>query len=250
MAFVHKARIIIVFLAGTVLLLISCSEEPQLWKVESEEQVICDYISCHPDQYSEFQKLIEATEMASLLKVRGPFTLFLPTNEAMLAYYAYKDLNSLEEFSESFLNDLILNHIVAMEISTDEIGLGTLREPNALGDHLVTEFQGSDIIVSKCSKIIERDIRAANGYIHVIDQVLDPVTEDIFHVTESDPSYTIFTEGLRMTGLKDTLQLISFPYGESIARTRFTLLGVPGYHLSAIWHTQCAGPDRMDRCKP
>ena len=60
----------------------------------------------------------------------------------------------------------------------------------------------------------------------MVDKVLDPVTADIYSVISSDPSYQIFSEGLSLTGLKDTLQLISFPYGTSIARTRFTVLAV------------------------
>lgn len=226
MAFADITRIRNILLLFAGILVFSCSEEPQLWKVDSEEQVIYDYVASLPDQYSEFQKLIEYTEMGSLLKVRGPFTLFLPTDEAMFEYYLDKDMNSLEDFSASQLSDLIRNHIVAMEISTDEIRLGTLREPNALGDFLVTEFRGSDIIMSKESIIVKRNIRTSNGYIHVIDKVLDPVTKDLFKIINSDPSYSIFTKGLMMTGLMDTLQIISFPYGENIARTRFTLLGV------------------------
>ncbi|MCK4746892.1 MAG: fasciclin domain-containing protein, partial [Bacteroidales bacterium] len=82
-----------------------CAEEPQLWKVESQEQVIGDYIASNPDQFSEFEKLIEVTGKRALLNVRGPYTVFLPTNEAMLAYYTLKNVNSLDDFSESFQNE-------------------------------------------------------------------------------------------------------------------------------------------------
>ena len=60
----------------------------------------------------------------------------------------------------------------------------------------------------------------------MVDRTLDPVTRDIYTVVSSDPSYAIFVEGLALTGLKDTLQLISFPYGSITARTRYTLLAV------------------------
>jgi len=55
---------------------------------------------------------------------------------------------------------------------------------------------------------------------------MDPVTLDIFSVVSSNPSYSIFSEGLSVTGLKDTLNIISFPYGNGEARTRFSLLAV------------------------
>jgi uncharacterized surface protein with fasciclin (FAS1) repeats len=204
----------------------SCAEEPQLWAPDSVQQVMGDYIETHPEQFSEFGKLADVTGMRSLLNTRGPYTLFLPTNDAMLDYYAQKNAASLKEFSESELKDLFLNHIVPVEIPTNEIGLGTLREQNALGDYLVSEFQGSDIIISKVARIIDRDIKVSNGYIHVVDRTLEPVTRDIYTVVSSDPSYSIFAEGLAFTGLKDTLQLISFPYGSITARVRFTILAV------------------------
>jgi uncharacterized surface protein with fasciclin (FAS1) repeats len=220
-------KVIRIFLLFVVIAALhSCAEEPQYWAPDSQHQVMRDYIETRPEQFSEFAKLAELTGMRSLLNTRGPYTLFLPTNEAMLDYYTQKNVGSLEEFSESELSNLFLNHIVPIEISSLDIGLGTLSEKNALGDYLVTEFQGSEIIISKYARIIDRDIRVSNGYIHVVDRTLDPVTRDIYTVVSSDPSYTIFAEGLALTGLMDTLQLISFPYGSITARTRYTLLAV------------------------
>ncbi|MFN8205910.1 MAG: hypothetical protein U0T82_00680 [Bacteroidales bacterium] len=104
---------------------------------------------------------------------------------------------------------------------------GAIREPNLLGDYLVTEFADQDIIISKESLVIDRDVNLANGYIHVIDKVIEPVTRDVYAVIASKLSYSIFAEGLRRTGIKDTLQIVSFAFGTKTARTRFTVLAVP-----------------------
>jgi uncharacterized surface protein with fasciclin (FAS1) repeats len=231
-----KLRIVLLLIASMIFSF--CKEEPQIWKKKSQEQLAGDYIASNPDQFSEFEKLIEATGMEALLNVRGPYTVFLPNNDAMLAFYKLKNVNSIADFNESFQYELIRNHIIAFEIPTNEIGLGSLSKTNANGDYLVSEFEGSDIIISKFSKIIKRNIRTANGYIHVIDKVLDPVTKDIYSVVASDPSYKIFTEGLERTGIMDTLQIISFPYGKTTARTRFTLLAVADtiYHRYGIYN--------------
>jgi uncharacterized surface protein with fasciclin (FAS1) repeats len=221
-----KFRLSLVIFLTVSILLNSCKEEPQLWKVDSEQQVIGDYIASNPDQYSEFEKLIELAGMKSLLRIRGPFTVFLPTNEAMMNYYTLKGVSGLEGFSASVLENICRNHFIDNFIGTGDIGLGALKETNGLGDYLASEFEGSDIIISKSSKIIKRNIYCSNGVIHVLDKVLDPVTQDIFTIVSSDPSYSIFSEGLRRTLLMDTLQIISFPYGNRQARTRFTLLAV------------------------
>ena len=203
-----------------------CTQEPKFWDVKSTEQVASDFIKSKPE-FSEFAKLIEVTGLEALLGIRGPYTIMIPNNDAMVAYYKLKGVNSLMDFDEKTRKKLALNHIITNEIPTGDFGLGALRDTNAIGDFLVTEFQGSDIILNKYSKIIRRDIRLANGYAHVIEQVIDPVTKDIYSVVNEDPSYKIFTEGLKITGIKDTLKQISFPYGNKSARTRFTLLAVP-----------------------
>ena len=224
-AFDRRNRIVIVTIL-TSFIFISCSEEPKLWNLKSTEQVASDYIKSKPE-YSEFAKLVEVTGLESLLGIRGPYTVMLPNNDAMFAYYKDKGVNSLMDFDEKFRKTLILNHIIANQITSSDVGLGALRDTNAIGDFLVTEFQGSDIILNKKSKIIHRDVQTANGYVHVIDRVIDPVTKDIYTLVAEDPSYKIFTEGLKITGIKDTLQLISFPYGKKSARTRFTIFAVP-----------------------
>lgn len=203
-----------------------CKEEPQFWEAKSQDQLIAEYIIDNPEKYTEFGKLMTLTNMESLLNIRGPFTLFLPTDEAMQAYYTEKNVTSLEDFTAAELKSLIYNHLIANEIQTGEFGLGAIRDTNAIGDFLVTEFQGAEIILNKYSRVTKRNIKTANGYIHIIDKVLDPLTKDIFTVVSSDPSYSIFTEGLVLTGLKDTLQIISFPFGKRVARTRFTVLAV------------------------
>jgi uncharacterized surface protein with fasciclin (FAS1) repeats len=218
-----------------IFLLSFCTQEPQIWKVKSSDQVAGDYISSNPD-YSEFAKLVEVTGYGPLLGIRGPYTVLLPNNEAMFAYYKQKNVTSLMDFPMNVLVDLVRNHIIAAEITTGDIGLGALRDTNAIGDFLVTEFEGADIIINKSAKIIKRDVRVANGYVHVLDKVIDPVTKDIYTLIAEDPSYKIFAEGLQKTGLKDTLQLIRFPYGNRVARTRFTVLAVADtiYHRYGI----------------
>ena len=208
------------------LVLFGCSEDPVLWEVKSKDQVISDYIATH-DQFSEFKKILESTGLNSLLSVRGPFTLFLPSDSVMKLYYTEKGVNSFTEFTDpDFIRRLVLNHLVNREISSGEIGLGAIRDTNSIGDYLVTEFQGADIIINKQSKIIDRDVPAANGTIHIIDKVIDPVTINVFDLIANNPSFSLFAEGLRRTKLNDTLKVTSFPYGKKVARTRFTILAV------------------------
>lgn len=220
---------------GAILILLmmmfGCVQEPVLWNKNSDQLVIADYIAAHSEQYSEFGKLVESAKLNSLLSIRGPFTLFLPTNEAMKNYYEQNN-TSFEQLQPAEIKNLVYNHLVINEIRSSDFGLGAIRDTNAIGDFLVTEFQGSDIIINKQSKITDRDIRTANGFIHQIDKVIDLVTISVYDQLKSDPTYSLFAQGLALSGLKDTLQLITSKYGvkngvDQYMRTRFTILAVP-----------------------
>jgi hypothetical protein len=106
--------------------------------------------------------------------------------------------------------------------------LGSIRVPNALGDYISTEFANeTEILINKYAKVIKRDIETSNGFIHIIDHVLDPFTESVYELVLNNPSYSIFAKGLEKTGLSDTLTITSIPFGQKQARTRFTLLAIP-----------------------
>jgi uncharacterized surface protein with fasciclin (FAS1) repeats len=209
----------------TSFLIVGCTEEPELWKVKESDQVISQYVESIPD-FSDFQELLVSTGLKSLMAIRGPFTLFIPSNAAMSEYYALKNVSSHTGFSQEFKRELVLNHLIPFRIETGDIGLGAIREVNGIGDYLVTEFDGADIIINKTSKIIKRNINVSNGVVHHIDKVIDPISKSVYEILESNPSFSLFTEGLKRTNLKDTLQLINFPFGTRTARTRFTILAV------------------------
>lgn len=84
-----KPKFVILFMLLTGLLLNSCKVEPQVWDKKSDELVASEYIDSHPE-FSEFAKLIEATGLKPLMSIRGPYTILLPNNDAMLAYYKEK----------------------------------------------------------------------------------------------------------------------------------------------------------------
>jgi uncharacterized surface protein with fasciclin (FAS1) repeats len=207
-----------------VLLLSECTETVHVLPKSTGDLVISEYLNA-TNEFSEFNALLVSTGLDNLLGIRGPYTLFLPNNAAMLAYYKEKNI-SLASMDSVSRRELVMNHIVSNEYGISDFQLGTLRDKNGNGDNVVTEFLGAEILINKTAKIVKRDIRVSNGTIQVIDKVLDPIKLSVYDKLASDPAYSIFTKGLELTGIKDTLQLISFPYGQSTARTRYTILAV------------------------
>lgn len=222
-----KAGRLLFFTFVAVIFMTGCEDIPDTLPVKDTELQITTYMEAHQDRYSEFLNAVIKVNLQHLFKTRGPYTLFLPTDSAMHNYYAGNGIDSLGQIPADDLKNLVYNHVVSGEIRSPDISLGSLPYPNAIGDYLVTEFREADIIVNKESLITDRDIIVNNGVIHEIDRVIDVVTWNIFEPLKNDPGYSIFTQGLEATGIKDTLEIISIPYGRLEARTRYTILAVP-----------------------
>ena len=105
----------------------------------------------------------------------GPFTLFIPTDEAFNSYLDEAGMSQEEVFAGAEMLQAILNfHIVNM-MEDGEMVMGMSGESftTASGEALEVTVDGEVVMVG--SATIERyDIEASNGVIHVIDTVLIP----------------------------------------------------------------------------
>lgn len=221
-----KPGFAIVFILAIQLCFFSCTEIKE-WDLGSDEMVITDYIISNDSIFSEFGAILKYTGIDNLLRIRGPYTLLAPTDDAILKYYSEMGVSSYEQIEIDDLKDLVYNHMFMGEISSSSIGQGALLYKNALGDFVASDFRETDILINKIAIIEKRDIPTANGYVHIIDHVLEPIVQGVYDELSTYDGYTIFLEGLERAGLKDTLNLIEFDYGTVTARARYTLLAVP-----------------------
>lgn len=208
---------------------VGCNDPVTNWGVDTKYMVMTEYVQEY-DEFSEFGNMLERTRLYSLLNTRGPFTLFLPTNDAVKEMYDEIGVNSLDEFWQrdtSLVYDFVYNHIIGTSILTAEIGLGALRETNVLGDYIVSDFVGTEIRLNKKAIITDRDVPLSNGYINVIDKTIPIIDKSVYQTMKGLSEFSLFVEGLDMAGLSDTLDMIKFDYGNLVARNRYTIYAVP-----------------------
>src|SRR5574344_1236022 len=56
----------------------------------SVDPTMGQYLKSHPEEYSEFTKILDTTKVIGLLNTIGDYTCFAPDNQAMKAYYQLK----------------------------------------------------------------------------------------------------------------------------------------------------------------
>lgn len=112
--------------------------------------------------------LLKQAGMLDMLKGPGPYTLFAPTDEA-LAKLSQVDLYALQQGGNTGLKNLLSYHIVPGKVAAA-----------AMAGRLKT-VQGAKLTVNTDdglkvgdATLLEKDIAADNGVIHVIDRLVSP----------------------------------------------------------------------------
>ncbi len=164
------------------------------------------------DRFTTLLAAIEAAELSDDLVGEGPFTVFAPTNAAfdLLPEGALEDLLLPE--NQDLLIDIVAFHAYDGKLrAADVIDLGGTAATMLNDKDLRIDVIDGSVILSfegnREALVIETDILASNGVIHVIDAVLDPedATSDIVQ-TAVDNGFTTLVAAVTAADLVDELQ--------------------------------------------
>lgn len=119
---------------------------------------------------------LNASDLSETLAGAGPYTLFAPTDTAFTALLAAMNLAPETLFADTEqLRELLLYHVVAGEVASNQLLRTTTL--TALDEAEITVMADRNtILLNGGIHLVRADIPARNGVIHVIDQVLLPVT--------------------------------------------------------------------------
>ncbi|TNF20791.1 MAG: fasciclin domain-containing protein [Rhodobacteraceae bacterium] len=121
-----------------------------------------------------FNTLVAAVEAAGLvetLKGDGPFTVFAPTDEAFAALPAGTVEDLLKPENKDQLTAILTYHVVPGKVMSTDLGNNMMATTVEGGD--VTIMTEGGVTVNGAN-VVQADIEASNGVIHVIDAVILP----------------------------------------------------------------------------
>jgi uncharacterized surface protein with fasciclin (FAS1) repeats len=193
---------------------------------EEEELLISDYLEAHADRYGTLIQVLELTGLKSTLNAYGHYTFFAPDDDAFEKFLEESGISSVEELDPDYLTTLVKYHLLNIEIESSYFRDGVIQDTTLSGDHLVVTFSagGLETIMVNDAMIIERDVYVENGILHRLDGVLDPIVGSLTDRLQGEGIYSVFCDALEMTGLGDSLDVITIQVSEEISyRSRFTL---------------------------
>ncbi len=112
-------------------------------------------------------------DLVTTLQGTGPFTVFAPTDQAFSD--AGIDLNNYQtEEEKDALKDVLLFHVFNGSVPSSAVTDGMMAEM-INGDKVSFTNDGTNVTVGGAT-VIQSDVAASNGIIHVVDKVLTPPT--------------------------------------------------------------------------
>jgi transforming growth factor-beta-induced protein len=178
-------------------------------------------IAAEDGRFTTLVAAVEAAGLAETLSGEGEFTVFAPTDDAFAAL-PEGTVESLLEDPEGALKDILLYHVLSQAVPADEVVNYEAAE-TAQGENVSIAVVDGEVVLNDSARVVNPDIEASNGIIHVIDSVILPpsMTEEeaeeemaeeemmdaksIAEVAVEDGRFTTLVAALDAAGLVDTL---------------------------------------------
>lgn len=152
-----------------------------------EDTTVYSIIKASPI-HTTLEAAIDAAELGETLSGDGPFTVFAPTDDAFDALPA----GALDDLLADIplLTEILLHHVHSGNVLSTDLSDG-MEVPTLNDDVLVVSIDAGSVMIDM-STVIQADIVANNGVVHVINAVLvaddEPTTINTF-LNEKDVEY-------------------------------------------------------------
>lgn len=124
-------------------------------------------VAVEAGSFNTLAAALQAGDLISTLKGDGPFTVFAPTDEAFAKLPAGTVEDLLKPENKDKLVAILTYHVVSGEVKSGDL-LSTASAQTVNGESVALGLRVGN------ANVIQADIPASNGVIHVIDTVLLP----------------------------------------------------------------------------
>jgi transforming growth factor-beta-induced protein len=152
---------------------VTTTETPTATPVETPgagNQTIVD-IAVANGNFTTLVAALEAAGLADTLAGPGPYTVFAPTDEAF-DNLTPETVSTLLADPQGDLTEILLYHVAEGKLMASDVA-GMTSIETLQGSMLPVEVNGTTVMVDNAT-VIQADIEASNGVIHVIDAVMIP----------------------------------------------------------------------------
>ena len=141
----------------------------------TEGETIVDIAASNPD-FSTLVDLVTQAGLVETLSGDGPFTVFAPTNDTF-AKVDPATVSALTADPQGALTDVLKLHVISGEVMAADATAAVGTCVDTLGGKVKVEQSGDNLTIGGAT-IVDTDITASNGVIHVLDGVITAPSTD------------------------------------------------------------------------
>ena len=124
-------------------------------------------------QFSTFLKAVSSVNLTSVLKTNQNLTLFAPTDAAFAALPADQRDKLMAPENGPLLQKVLTYHLINAKVDSSKIKGAKGEVASVEGSPLMLDGSGATPMVDGAN-IVQADVMATNGVLHVVDKVLLP----------------------------------------------------------------------------
>ncbi|MCY4106550.1 MAG: fasciclin domain-containing protein [Chloroflexi bacterium] len=143
-----------------------------IWPVSAQEDADLIAIIVAENDLSIFHEALAETDWGLTLTQDGQFTVFAPTDEAFARAFERLETTKEDFFAHpDRLASLLSFHVVAGAMSLEELRGETSVMPYRRSS-LVIDRQDDELLLNREARVLQGDLAASNGWLHIVDTVL------------------------------------------------------------------------------
>lgn len=175
-------------------------------------------IASDTENLSTLVQALEITGLDQVLNSPGSFTVLAPTNDDFTQFLVSAGFNSLEEIPTDLLTNVLLNHVIAGELTSGLLSNGyanTLAVSDASSTSLSIYINTDNgVTFNGVSSVATADVNASNGVVHIVNGVIGLPTVVTFAL--ADPNFSTLVQALTREDLTtDFVTLLATPSSSS-----------------------------------
>jgi uncharacterized surface protein with fasciclin (FAS1) repeats len=150
------------------------------------EKTIADIV-VESNNFSLLKAALVQANLTAVLAGNGPFTVFAPNNEAFIA--AGLDTEAkIKALPVETLKQILLYHVLGQSVSSSAIAMAANTPVKTASDVNVFVTKNASGVFVNGASVIQADVMASNGIIHVINKVLMPPAGNIVQAAQANPN--------------------------------------------------------------
>ncbi|MEH1831500.1 MAG: fasciclin domain-containing protein [Nostoc sp.] len=130
-------------------------------------------LAASSSSFTTLTSLLKTAGLAEVLQQPGPYTVFAPTDQAFAALPAATLQQLQQPENREALIKILRYHVVPGAVTSSQLSAGELRTDEGRPVNIKIDRANNQVGVNN-AKVIQADVKASNGVIYAINQVLIP----------------------------------------------------------------------------